>query len=179
MFAVSEPAPAVDSEWFGVVFDAHYEEIRRYIGRRLDLDTAEDLAAETFLVAFRRRDRFDAARGGVRPWLYGIATNLIGRHRRAESRRYRAMARTGPPPDDDGHDQRVVDRVTAGVTVAGLSRALAGLSQGERDVVLLVAYGGLTYDEVAEALGVANGTVASRLSRARAKLHRSLGTEVR
>ncbi|WP_329093838.1 RNA polymerase sigma factor [Streptosporangium sp. NBC_01469] len=96
-------------------------------------------------MAFRQRGRFDAARGGVRPWLYGIATNLIGRHRRSELRRYRALARTGPPPDDEGHDERVVDRVAAGVTVARLSEALAGLSKGERDVVLLVAYGGLTH----------------------------------
>ncbi|GAA4179180.1 RNA polymerase sigma factor [Streptosporangium oxazolinicum] len=178
MTTVSEAASVADPERFGTVFDAHYEEIRRYIGRRLDLDIAEDLAAETFLIAFRQRGRFDAARGGVRPWLYGIATNLIGRHRRSEVRRYRALARTGPPPDDEGHDERIVDRVAAGVTVGRLSEALAGLSKGERDVVLLIAYGGLTYDEVAEALKVANGTVASRLSRARTKLHKSLGVEI-
>ncbi|MEU4224664.1 RNA polymerase sigma factor [Nonomuraea sp. NPDC026600] len=167
-----------DPERFATVFDAHYEEIRRYIGRRLDLDIAEDLAAETFLVAFRRRDSFDAAKGGIRPWLYGIATNLIGRHRRAEMRRYRALARSGPSPDDGGHDQRVVDRVAAGVSVQKLSAALAGLSRGERDVLLLVAFGGLTYDEVGAALGVAYGTVASRLSRARTKLRDALGVEV-
>ncbi|MFD9940526.1 RNA polymerase sigma factor [Nonomuraea sp. NPDC059023] len=167
-----------DPERFATVFDAHYEEIRRYVGRRLDLDIAEDLAAETFLIAFRRRDSFDAAQGGIRPWLYGIATNLIGKHRRAELRRYRALARSGPSPGDDGHEQRVVDRIAAGVTVQKLSAALAGLSRGERDVVLLVAYGELTYDEVAAALGVANGTVASRLSRARNKLRDALGVEV-
>ncbi|MEU8323800.1 sigma factor [Nonomuraea sp. NPDC048881] len=65
---------------FEAVFEAHYVEIRRYIGRRLDPDVAEDLAAETFLIAFRQREHFDSAMGGVRPWLYGIATNLIGRH---------------------------------------------------------------------------------------------------
>ncbi|GAA2686843.1 RNA polymerase sigma factor [Nonomuraea dietziae] len=160
---------------FEAVFEAHYEEIRRYIARRLDLGVAEDLAAETFLIAFRQRDRFDAVVGGVRPWLYGIATNLIGRHRRAEVRRYRALARTGPPPDEEAPDQRIVDRLSADVTVDRLAGALARLSQGERDVVLLVAYGGLGYDEVAEALGIAMGTVASRLSRARTKLREVLG----
>jgi len=99
-----------DPERFATVFDAHYEEIRRYIGRRLDLGIAEDLAAETFLIAFRRRDSFDAAKGGIRPWLYGIATNLIGRHRRAELQRYRALARSGP-------------------TRAALYRMLAGLPE--------------------------------------------------
>jgi RNA polymerase sigma-70 factor (ECF subfamily) len=160
---------------FEAVFEAHYEEIRRYIGRRLDPDVAEDLAAETFLIAFRQRERFDSGLGEVRPWLYGIATNLIGRHRRAEVRRYRALARTGPPPDDEGHDQRIVDRLSASVTVDRLAGALARLSQGERDVVLLIAYGGLGYDEVAAALGIASGTVASRLSRARTKLREVLG----
>ncbi|MEU7838621.1 RNA polymerase sigma factor [Nonomuraea sp. NPDC049129] len=177
---ITSPEGAVaDPERFATVFDAHYEEIRRYIGRRLDLDIAEDLAAETFLIAFRRRDSFDAAKGGIRSWLYGIATNLVGKHRRAELRRYRALARSGPPPDESGHDQRVADRVTAGVTVQKLSAALAELSRGERDVLLLVAYGELTYDDVAAALGIANGTVASRLSRARTKLRDTLGVEVR
>ncbi|GII77602.1 DNA-directed RNA polymerase sigma-70 factor [Sphaerisporangium rufum] len=177
MFTVRDEASALGSEWLGAAFDAHYAEIRRYVGRRLDLDIAEDLAAETFLIAVRQRDRFDAAQGGVRPWLYGIATNLIRRHRRAELRRYRALARHGPPPDDDDQDQRVVDRVAAGLTVARLSDALARLSPGERDVVLLIAYGGFGYQEVAQALGVAGGTVASRLSRARTKLRASLGME--
>jgi RNA polymerase sigma factor (sigma-70 family) len=163
---------------FEAVFDAHYAEIRRYIARRIALDMAEDLAAETFLIAFKQRETFDAAQGGVRPWLYGIATNLISRHRRAELRRYRALARSGPPPDDMGHDERVVDRLAAGVAVGRLARALAGLSPGERDAVLLVAYGGLSYPEVAAALGVAEGTVASRLSRARSKLRDALGVEV-
>ncbi|MEV4106408.1 RNA polymerase sigma factor [Nonomuraea sp. NPDC049695] len=162
---------------FEAVFDAHYEEIRRYIGRRVGLDVAEDLAAETFLIAFDRRERFDPSFGEVKPWLYGIATNLIGRHRRAELRRYRALARTGPPPDDDGLDQQVVDRLTAGVTVERLAKAPARLSAGERDVVLLVAYGDLGYAEVASALRVAEGTVASRLSRARTKLRGALGME--
>ncbi|WP_260478455.1 RNA polymerase sigma factor [Nonomuraea sp. WAC 01424] len=110
-------------------------------------------------------------------WLYGIATNLIRRHRRAELRHYRALARTGPPPDDDGHDQRVVDRLTAGVTIGRLAKLLSRLSTGERDVVLLVAYGGLSYAEVADALKVAEGTVASRLSRARTKMREVLGVD--
>ncbi|MEW1843180.1 RNA polymerase sigma factor [Nonomuraea angiospora] len=162
---------------FEAVFDAHYEEIRRYLGRRVGLDVAEDLAAETFLIAFDQREAFDPSFGEIRPWLYGIATNLIGRHRRTEVRRYRALARTGPPPDDGLHD-RVIDRLAAEVTVGRLAKALTKLSAGERDVVLLVAYGGLDYAGVAAALRVAEGTVASRLSRARTKLRAALGVEV-
>lgn len=162
---------------FTAVFDAHYTEIHRYLGRRVGLGVAEDLAAETFLIAFRQRERFDASAGEIRPWLYGIATNLIKRHRRAELRHYRALARTGPPPDDDGHDQRVVDRLTAGATIGRLATLLSKLSTGERDVVLLVAYARLSYAEVADALNVAEGTVASRLSRARTKMREALGVE--
>jgi RNA polymerase sigma factor (sigma-70 family) len=172
---IREAVTVADPQRFGTVFDAYYHEIRRYIGRRLELAVAEDLAAETFLIAFRRRHRFDPEQGSIRPWLYGIATKLIGRHHRSELRRYRALARTGPPPDEDAHDQRVVDRLAASAAVGRLSTALAALSKGERDVILLIAYGGLSYDEVAAALGIANGTVASRLNRARARLQKSLG----
>ncbi|MFD0883876.1 RNA polymerase sigma factor, partial [Streptosporangium algeriense] len=63
-------------EDFGPVFDAHLTENHRYIARRLDVDAAGDLAADTFLIAFRDRHRCDAGGGAVRAWLYGIATNL-------------------------------------------------------------------------------------------------------
>ncbi|WP_327087939.1 RNA polymerase sigma factor [Nonomuraea sp. NBC_01738] len=162
---------------FGAVFDAHFPEILRYIGRRVGADAAEDLAAETFLIAFKRRAVFDASLGEVRPWLYGIATNLVRRHRRTELRYYRALMRAGPPLDDGGHDERVVDRLGAEVAVGEVARLLAGLPAGERDVVLLVAYGRLSYGEVARALGVAEGTVASRLSRARTKMREALGAD--
>lgn len=159
-----------DPELFTVVHDRYYRDLHRYVSGRLDPQTAEDIVAETFLTAFARRDRFDPARGGVRPWLFGIATNLINRHRRKEGRRYRALARMTPEPDTEGPENRVVSSVTAGRLQPRLAAALAGLSRGERDVLLLVALGGLSYDEVAEALGISPGTTGSRLSRARAKL---------
>jgi len=85
-------------ECFGVLFDRHAPAIGRYIARRLGPDAADDLVAETFLVAFRRRGHYDLAHGDARPWLYGIATRLIGRHRRQEVRFFRAIARTGADP---------------------------------------------------------------------------------
>ena len=75
-----------EPELFAEIFHRHFDEIHRYVTRRLGVDTADDIAAETVLAAFRRRTKFDPARGAVRPWLYGIATNLIGLHRRAERR---------------------------------------------------------------------------------------------
>jgi DNA-directed RNA polymerase specialized sigma24 family protein len=72
--------------------DRYYTEIHGYVARRLGPGLADDVAAETFLVAFDRRDRYDAAYPFARPWLYGIASNLVSRHRRAEVRQYRALA---------------------------------------------------------------------------------------
>jgi RNA polymerase sigma-70 factor (ECF subfamily) len=82
-------------ECFGALFDRHAPAIYRYIARRLGPDAADDLVAETFLAAFRQRARYDQAQASALPWLYGIATRLIGRHRRDEVRFFRAIARTG------------------------------------------------------------------------------------
>ena len=179
------PAPADDAETversrerpelFAEIFHRHFAEIHRYVARRLGADAADDIAAETFLAAFRRRDRFDPARGTVRSWLYGIATNQVGLHRRAERRHYRALARTPADGVADGHEDRVAARVSAGEAGADLARALARLSPGDRDVLLLVALAELSYDEVAAALGLKTGTVASRLHRARKKVRAALG----
>ncbi|GAA2650590.1 RNA polymerase sigma factor [Nonomuraea recticatena] len=162
---------ARDPELFTVVHDRHFRDIYLYVAGRLDAQAAEDIAAETFLTAFSRRGSFDSGRGSLRPWLFGIATNLVARHRRKEARHYRALSRLGPEPAAEGHESRVVTSVAAQRMQPQLAKALATLSRGERDVVLLVALGQLGYDEVAEALGISPGTVGSRLSRARAKLH--------
>jgi DNA-directed RNA polymerase specialized sigma24 family protein len=72
-----------DPEVFTEVYDRYFRAIYLYVAGRLGTGPAEDIAAETFAVAFGQRDRFDPARGGLRPWLFGIATNLVARHRRA------------------------------------------------------------------------------------------------
>ncbi|HEX4726093.1 MAG TPA: RNA polymerase sigma factor, partial [Pseudonocardiaceae bacterium] len=124
-----------------------------------------------------QRDRFDHERGELRPWLFGIATNLVSGHRRKEARHYRALARAEPAHSADSHENRVVASVTAQAMLPRLATALSALSQGERDVLLLVALGQLGYEEVATALGISSGTVGSRLSRARSKLNTILGQE--
>lgn len=166
-----------DPELFTAVYDRYFGDIHRYVAGRLDAQVAEDIAAETFLVAFSQRDRFDPARGDLRPWLFGIATNLVARHRRAEARHYAAVARRGTEQVVGGHEDRVIASVTAAGMRARLVTALAGLSRGERDVLLLVALAQLSHQEVARALGVSSGTVGSRLSRARAKLHKTISKE--
>ena len=179
---VSDEAPAAarvrgDPEVFTEVYDRYFRAIYLYVAGRLGTGPAEDIAAETFAVAFGQRDRFDPARGGLRPWLFGIATNLVARYRRTEARHYRALARTGDMPSAGGHEDRVVAKVAAGHLLPQLLAALAALSQGERDVVLLVAVGQLSHEEVAQTLGISAGTVGSRLSRARKRLHAAISQE--
>ncbi|MBC6458242.1 RNA polymerase sigma factor [Actinomadura sp. HBU206391] len=163
-----------DPERFAAIFDRYFSEIRRYVASRLGGGPADDVAAETFLTAFAQRHRYDAARPCARAWLYGIATNLVRRHRRTEMRAYRTLERT-PVETDGGHAERVADQVSAQQMQPRLAAALARLSAGDRDVLLLVAYGELSYEEVALALGIPAGTVGSRLNRARRQLRRGLG----
>lgn len=162
-------------ECFAVLFDRHAAVLHRYAERRLGPDHAEDVVAEAFTRAFETRHRYEFGRTEALPWLYGIATNVIGLHRRAEVRGYRAMARTGEDPVVAAFDERVAARVSASATRQRLAAALAKLGRGERDVLLLIAWGDLTYEETAQALRVPIGTVRSRLSRARRKVADALG----
>jgi len=164
-----------EPECFTVLFRRHAPHIQRYVVRRLGQDAADDIVAKTFLLAFRQWDSYDQTHADARPWLYGIATNLIGRHRRAEIRLYRALARTGADPVMESFTDRVDDRVSASTASRRLAAALAQLSAELRDTLLLVTWGDLSYEEAAMALGVPVGTVRSRMSRARSKLRQTLG----
>jgi RNA polymerase sigma-70 factor (ECF subfamily) len=163
-----------DPELFTDVYDRYFRAIYLYAAGRLGTGPAEDLAAETFAVAFGQRHRFDPVRGELRPWLFGIATNLIARHGRAEARHYRALARAPGWPATEGPEDRVVSAVAAQQAQPRLLRALAALPRGERDVVVLVALSQLSYEEIAQALGISPGTVGSRLSRARRRLGQAI-----
>ena len=166
-----------DPELFTEVYDRHFRAIYLYVAGRLGVEPAEDIAAETFAVAFGQLGRFDPRRGTVRSWLFGIATNLVARHRRKEARHYRMLARAQDLPSAGTHEDRVVAEVAAQRLRPQLLTALAGLSQGERDVVLLVGLGQLSHEEVAQALGISTGTVGSRLSRARQRLRHAISQE--
>jgi RNA polymerase sigma factor (sigma-70 family) len=163
---------------FAVIFDRYADDIHRYIARRLGSDTADDLMAETFVIAFQRRRRYDLSHAHARPWLYGIATNLIARHRREEARRLRALSRAAalsPGRADGGPEDAVIEELGAAGAHGTLAAALAQLPARYRDVLFVIAWGELDYDEAAQALGIPVGTVRSRLHRARAKLRRALG----
>lgn len=163
-----------DPDRFTPIFDRHFAAIHAYVVRRLGVEAADDIAAETFLVAFNRRHRFDRRNGIARGWLFGIATNLIRRHQRDQIRGRRAVAKAGPLPSDGAHDDPVGTGVTARLTSEPLANALAQVNAKDLEVLLLVAFAELTYDETAAALGIAYGTVCSRLARARRVIRTSL-----
>lgn len=154
-------------ETFVTVFDLHFAAVHRYIHRRAGADIADDLAAETFAVAFAGRRSFRDRGDGALPWLLGIATNLLRRHRRTEERRLRAYARTGIDAwtvVDEAADVARVDARTYGARLAG---ALLALRRPDREIFLLCTLGELTYNEAADALALPLGTVATRMRRAR------------
>jgi len=159
---------------FAGVFERHHAAIHRYLSRRLGTDLADELAAETFAVAFAKRGRYDLDAADARPWLFGIATRLAHRHWRREERELRAYARSGVDPAAPAPDDAVAaraDSVGAGRTLAA---ALAALTAKERDVLLLYAWEQLAQPEIAAALAISPGTVKSRLHRARTRVRQSL-----
>jgi RNA polymerase sigma factor (sigma-70 family) len=167
--SVSEP------EQFGVVFSDYFAEIHGYVARRLGPDAADDIAAATFETAFFKRLHFDPDVGTVRAWLYGIATRHVSRYRRDEARRYRAMARIPALVPAAGPEDSVTSRVAARTELRNLAGLLADMSDGDRDVLLLVALADLSLAEVGFALGIPYGTVGSRLHRARRIIREGAG----
>jgi RNA polymerase sigma-70 factor (ECF subfamily) len=163
-----------EPEQFAVLFDRHAPRIHRYVARRIGRAVADDVVAETFLAAFAKRRRYQVSCRDAAPWLYGIATNLIGQHRRDEVRQFRIRQAVPPAAAVPGHADRVAADVTAGSVRSVLLAALGALPAGDRDVVVLIGWEQLTYEETARALGIPIGTVRSRLSRARASLRDAL-----
>jgi RNA polymerase sigma-70 factor (ECF subfamily) len=163
-------------------FEQLYEEqLRRvyaFLARRVGPTLAEDLAAQTFYEAWVGRSRYDPRRGGAVGWLFGIATNLLRRHRRREDSQLRAFARVGVDPIDQLDESSIVDRLMVHAGWQHVAAALADLSPIDRDILTLAGWARLSYDEIADALDLPMGTVKSRLSRARRHLARRLSPSI-
>lgn len=164
-----------DRSLFTVLYDRHAAALYRYARGRVGAEFVDDVVSETFLVAFRRRDRYDVSRPDARPWLFGILTKEISHYRRRERTHYRALARSHPADVVPDPAEEAVAGAAARAVRGPLARALADLSARDRDVLLLIAWGGLSYEETALAVGIPIGTVRSRLNRARRKLSSALG----
>lgn len=174
IFAAARESPAA----FAQLYDRHAPAVFRYVARRLDRHAAEDIASETFLVAFEKRDSFDLTFDRALPWLLGIATNLIHKRTRLEARAWRGMLASyeAGAVSVDQFEQlgaRIDAERLAGVAIHAVRR----MNVGDRDVLLLYAWGDLTYEEISIALRIPVGTVRSRLHRARKSLRAALNRE--
>ena len=173
--SVDEPAA------FAEVFERHFSLVYRFLSLRAGEQSAADLASETFVIAFRRRADYDLSRPDARPWLLGIAANLARRQCRSERRRRETLLRLGRERPLESQDDALA-RLDAGANSESVRAAVAELAPDERDLLLLFACVGLSYEEIAEALSLPIGTVRSRIHRLRHKLRERLaaaGQEVR
>ena len=160
------------------MFDRYFAQVHRYLRRRLGDELAAELAAESFLQAFRLRRRFVGGDASVLAWLYGIAANLVRMNHRAEERRLRAYARAAAGLTAYEPAIAVEDRLDAEALGPALALVLAGLSPALREVLVLHAWAELSHEEIAEALGCSSAAVRTRLSRARNQLAAGLATTV-
>lgn len=156
---------------FAELYDRHGARVQRYVARRVGVDDAEDIAAEVFVRAYGRRASCRGEHGSALPWLLGVANHVIADHRRIEGRRLALLERLAETtPMSIEHDQASL--------APALVRALRRVSAVDRDALLLVVWGELSYEEAATALDVPIGTVRSRIARARKRLIRVLGKDV-
>ncbi|MCX4736388.1 RNA polymerase sigma factor [Streptomyces sp. NBC_01363] len=169
-----------DRSALGELYDEHSQVLYRYALRVTgDWAEAEDVVSVTFLEAWRSREKLRPEGDSLRPWLLGIATNIMRRNARARRHRDIALARVperGSVPDfvDD-----LVTHLADAEQLRAAHTALARLRRRDREVFTLVVWEGLDYAAAAEALGVPVGTVRSRLSRARTRLRELADAEAR
>ena len=162
-----------DPAAFVGVFERHFDVVYGYLARRVGPGPAEELAAETFATAFEKRGRYRASVADARPWIFGIAVNLLRTRCRRERRELKAFARTGVDPVV-GEEQALFEPVERRLAARELAAALARIGDKDREILLLFFWADLSYEAIAVALGIPIGTVRSRLSRARSRLRELL-----
>lgn len=160
-----------DHAAFRRVFERHVGAIHGFLLRRCgDLTLAEDLASEVFLQAWRQRSRVQLHDASLRPWLYGVASNLVRQHWRSRSRFGRALARLPVEVPDHGHDDLVARGLDDRARLRDLRCAIDQLPADQAEVWFMRVWEELEYQAIAVALNLPVGTVKSRLSRARSRL---------
>jgi RNA polymerase sigma factor (sigma-70 family) len=159
-----------DERAFGELFWRHNGAVHSYLVRRAGRDVADDLVAEVWLRAFRGRAKFDLNYPDARPWLYGIARNVLNSHWRqlAKSPPLEPAAISDPWPD-------LEDQLDENERRASLLKALDSLTLDEREVLLLVAWEQLSAAAIALMLHIPASTVRNRLHRARLGMRSGLG----
>jgi RNA polymerase sigma factor (sigma-70 family) len=162
-----------DANVFGELFWRHNGAVHAYMARRAGRQVADDLVAEVWLRAFRSRENFDLHYPDARPWLYGIARNVLSSHWRLQTKAppFLAAAISDPWPELEEHLNESEHR-------AALLKALDKLTNEEREVLLLVAWEQLSATAIALMLNVPASTVRNRLHRARMCMRSGLEGDV-
>ncbi|MEU7103106.1 RNA polymerase sigma factor [Streptomyces longwoodensis] len=162
-----------DREAFAQLYEEYARAVYNHALRLTgDWSTAEEIMSDTFLAAWRTRTRVHEDGGTLLPWLLGIATHKADNARRAQRRRRLFLARQPQPPAQEDFAPRTIGRIDDARRLLAVHAALGRLRRQEQEVLALCVWSGLDYRQTAEALGIAVGTVRSRLSRARKKLAR-------
>lgn len=161
-----------DAEAFGDLYERHARAVQSYcLWRTAGLQTAEDATATVFLEAWRKRGRLTLSTDSAAPLLLGIANNVLRRQWRSE-RRHRAVLdrvrNAGQIPND--LEAEAIARIDAIQQLRDGGEAIRALPRREREVLALLAWGDLSYGEIAATLGLPVGTVRSRIARARTRL---------
>ncbi|GGS13179.1 RNA polymerase sigma factor [Actinokineospora fastidiosa] len=160
---------------FAVLFDRHAKAVYNHCFRlTASWAAAEDHTQSTFLLAWRKRDQVVLQRDSVLPWLLAVATNVVRADRRSLARRLRLAARV--PADDPvpDHADDVAGRIDDQRRMAEVATAVAKLPRAQREAVALCLWSGVSYADAAAVLGIAEGSVRARVSKARARLGRLL-----
>lgn len=166
-------------ELFEVIFERHYRAVYRFAAGRSGANEAADIASDTFVRAFDRRDRFRTDRENALPWLFGIAANVARERHRKRMRGMRMLKRSVglSSLEDARFEADATARLDALSQSTALSRALAELSDDEYQVLMLLAIADFSYSDIAESLDIPIGTVRSRIHRARNKMRELLDAE--
>ncbi|WP_189962596.1 RNA polymerase sigma factor [Streptomyces violascens] len=164
---------AGDREAFAELYEEHARGVYNHAFRLTgDWSTAEEVMSDTFLEAWRTRERIEPHGGSLRPWLLGIATNKARNANRRVRRRIAFLARRTGTDDVMDFADESASRIDDSRELGAVRHALTLLRRPEREVLALCVWSGLDYAEAGLALGVPVGTVRSRLSRARVRLRK-------
>jgi RNA polymerase sigma factor (sigma-70 family) len=163
-----------DADQFGPIFDRHFTRVYAYLAGTAGALAAESLTSEVFVIAFEARLSYVAMHGSALPWLFGIARNLRRSSQRKQHRGDLAFLRLDPPGRSQSPSDDIEQRLDAERLAPVLTNVLSKLSPDEREVLLLLAWGDLSYKEIASVVGAPIGTVQSRLGRARTRLRSAL-----
>lgn len=167
---MSSPELPFDSAAFEELVDRYHAALYAFARRRVSEQAAiEDVLADTFLVAWRRRGEIPDP---ALPWLYGVCLRTISTHRRSGRRRLRLWGRLASEPAAAGRDPADLHAARSEI-----NRAFAQLSEGERETLRLIAWDGLSTEDAARVLDISAGAFRVRLHRARQALKKHLDAD--